>query len=105
MIMQDQSKRLSEPLNWGSREKSVVGALLACAVVAVLVLGVYGLTSGSPARADCIDVTFAGTLGASKIHACGGHAKTICASSAGYKGLEELLRPACREAGFAYGRR
>lgn len=102
MIMQGQSKRLSEPLSWGRRDKSVVGALLACAVVAALVLGIYGLTSGAPARADCIDVTFAGTLGGSKIHACGARAKTICASSTGYKGLQELLKPACRKAGFAY---
>lgn len=101
--MIDQSKRLSEPLRWGRREKSAVAAVLACVVLAVLAFGVYGLTSGAPARADCIDVTFAGTLGASKIQACGGRAKTICASSAGYKGLEESLRPACRKAGFPFG--
>jgi hypothetical protein len=105
MIMMDQSKRLSEPLRWGRREKSVVAALLACVVLAAIVLGVYGLTSGAPARADCLDVTFAGTLGASKIQACGSRARTICASSAGYKGLEDALRQQCRKAGFAYGRK
>ncbi len=105
MIMMDQSKRLSEPLRWGRREKSAIAAVLACAVLAALVLGVYAVTSGAPARADCIDVTFAGTLGASKIQACGGRAKTICASSVEYKGLEEALRQQCSKAGFLYGRR
>ena len=30
MIMQDQSKRLSEPLRWGRRERTVVAVVLAC---------------------------------------------------------------------------
>ncbi len=55
MIMMDQSKRLSQPLRWGRREKSVVAVLLACVVIALLGLLAYGLTSGAPARADCIE--------------------------------------------------
>jgi hypothetical protein len=103
MIMMDQSKRLREPLRWGRREKSAVAALLACLALALLGLGVYGLTSGAPARADCIDVTFASTLGGARVHACGARAKTICASASGYKGIEGTLRQACRRAGFAAG--
>ena len=101
MIMMDQSERLSQPLRWGRREKSAVAAVLACLALALLALGVYGLTSGAPARADCIDVTFASTLGGAKLHACGGRAKTIC-SSGGYTGIEDSLRTACRGAGYAY---
>jgi hypothetical protein len=101
MIMMDQSKRLSQPLRWGRREKSVVAVVLACVVLALLGLVAYGLTSGAPARADCIDVTFASTLGAAQIHACGAQARTICASAGDYRGIGASLREACRGAGFA----
>ncbi len=101
MIMMDQSKRLSQPLRWGRREKTAIAAVLACVVIAALGLVAYGLTSGAPARADCIDVTFASTLGGAKLHACGGRAKTIC-SAGGYRGIEDALRASCRRAGFAY---
>ena len=30
MVMQEQSRRLSQPLRWGRREKTVVAVLLAC---------------------------------------------------------------------------
>ena len=59
MIMQDQSRRLSEPLRWGRREKTVVAVLLGCVVLALVGLGAYALTSGGRARKDCIEVTFA----------------------------------------------
>ncbi len=101
MIMMDQSERLARPLHWGRREKTAVAALLSCLVLALLALGIYGLTSGAPARADCIDVTFASTLGGAKLHGCGARARTICASG-GFKGIENELRAACQQAGFAY---
>jgi len=101
MIMMDQSRRLREPLRWGRRERSAVAAVLACAVLAALALGIYGLSSGAPARADCISVTFASTLGGAEVHACGSRARGICASGA-FRGIEEELRVACRRAGFPY---
>jgi hypothetical protein len=101
MIMMDQSKRLSQPLRWGRREKGAIAAVLACVVLAALGLVAYGLTSGAPARADCIEVTFASTLGGAKLHACGARAKTIC-SSGGYSSIEDSLSASCRRAGFAY---
>lgn len=101
MIMMDQSKRLSEPLRWGRREKTAVAAVLVCVALAALGLLAYGLTSGSSARADCIEVTFPSTLGVGELHACGGQARSICAAG-GYKGLEDATRTACRGAGFAY---
>ncbi len=103
MIMQDQSRRLSQPLQWGRRERTVVAVLLSCVALAAVALGAYALTSGAPARADCISVTFASTLGGAYVHRCGAQARSMCASPGALKGVEEELREACRRAGFAYG--
>jgi hypothetical protein len=101
--MQEQARRLSEPLHWGRREKAAVGALLACLVLALGALGVYALTKGAPARADCITVTFASTLGGADLHGCGARARAICASGS-FPHLERELVSACRQAGFPYRR-
>jgi hypothetical protein len=101
MIMFDQSRRLSEPLRWGRREKTAVAAVLACLVLALIGLGAYALTSGAPARADCVEVTFASTLGGGRLHGCGGQAKRICASG-DFRGIAQELRSACQRAGFPF---
>jgi hypothetical protein len=103
MIMYDQSRRLSEPLRWGRREKTAVAILLGCVLLALAGLGVYALTSGAPARADCVDVTFASTLGGARVHACGAQARQICASPGDYRQIEQELGAACRRAGFRFG--
>lgn len=103
MIMIDQSKRLSEPLRWGRRERTAVAALLACVVIAVIGLGAYAVSSGAPARRDCIEVTFASTLGGATEHACGAQARRVCATPGGFKSVAAELRAACRRAGFPYG--
>jgi hypothetical protein len=106
MIMFDQSRRLAEPLRWGRREKTVVAVLLACVALAGAGLLAYGLSSGSSsARADCIHLTFASTLGGAGLDACGGRARRICASPGELRGLQEELRAACRRAGFPVGSR
>jgi hypothetical protein len=102
MIMVGQSKRLSRPLPRGRREKAVIALLISCVVLAAIGLGAYALTSGSPARSDCVDVTFASTLGGATVHACGAHARHVCASGA-FRGIAQELRAACRRAGFPYG--
>lgn len=102
MIMMDQSKRLSEPLRWGRRERSVVFAMLVCVAVLVVGLGAYALTSGGPGRKDCIEVTFASTLGGATEHACGAQARRVCASPNAFKHVEEELRASCRRAGFPF---
>jgi hypothetical protein len=102
MIMQDQSKRLSEPLHWGRRERTVVAVVLACVALAAVALGAYALTSGAPARKDCIDFTFASTLGGAHVHECGGRARAICASPQAFKGVTAELHEACRKAGFPF---
>jgi hypothetical protein len=103
MIMFEQSRRLSEPLRWGRREKTVVAVLGSCLVLALVGLGAFALTSGAPARRDCIDITFASTLGGAEEHACGSQARRVCASPGAFKGAREELRVACRRAHFAFG--
>jgi hypothetical protein len=102
MIMEARAKRLSTPLQWGRREKAVVGALLALLAAALVALGVYAASGGSAARADCIRITFPSTLGAAEIHACGAKARTVCSSGDRYKGIAEELRLACGRAGYPY---
>jgi hypothetical protein len=101
MIMENRSRRLAEPLRWGRREKVAVGALLVCFALALVGLGVYALASGSRARRDCIDVTFASTVGGDDVNACGAQARRICASGA-FPGVREELAVACRRAGFPF---
>jgi hypothetical protein len=99
--MQEQARRLGEPLRWGQREKAVMAAFLSVVALALLGLIAYGLTSGAPARADCISLSFPNTLGASEVKGCGARARTICASGA-YRGISDEMRAQCTEAGFSY---
>lgn len=101
MIMEAREKRLATPLHWGRREKTVVGALLAIVVLALVGLGVYGLSSGGATRKDCIDVTFASTLGGAELKGCGQRAQRICESGS-FRSISDELRTACRRAGFVY---
>ena len=101
MIMIGQSRRLSQPLRWGRRERIAVATVLAVTVTVLAGLGIYALTSGAPARRDCISVTFASTLGGAQLEGCGERARRICASG-DFAGIAEQLRAACRRAGFAF---
>jgi hypothetical protein len=102
MIMMDQSKRLREPLRWGRRERTIAAVLLSCAALAALGLVVYGVKGSAPARRDCIAITFASTLGGAEAKACGGQARTVCATPQDYAHSGEQLAQACRRAGFRY---
>jgi hypothetical protein len=103
MIMEARAKRLSTPLRWGRREKAAIGTLLAVLVAAAIALGTYALTSGSPARADCVDVNFASTLGGAELKGCGARARRICASGS-FPAIRRELREACIRAGFPYAK-
>jgi hypothetical protein len=104
MIMENRSKRLSEPLSWGRREKTVVAVLASCIAIVVIGLGVFALTSGSDSMEpkDCVDITFASTLGAAKMHACGARARTLCAAPNASKEIAQPLEKACRRAGYPF---
>ena len=99
--MHDQSRRLSEPLRWGRREKTAIAVLLGCLLLALVGLGAYALTSGAPARHDCVKVTFASTLGGAELQGCGAQARRICASG-DFRSIQQELGAACRRAGFPY---
>jgi hypothetical protein len=101
MVMFEQSRRLSEPLRWGRREKMAMGVLLSIVLLALVGLGAYALTGGSRPRADCVNVTFASTLGGAQLQGCGPQARRICASGS-FRGISQELSAACRRAGFAY---
>jgi hypothetical protein len=101
MIMENRSRRLREPLRWGRREKIAVGTVLACLAAGLLALGVYALTRGSAARADCVNVTFASTVGGATVQACGAQARRVCASGA-FPRTDADLAGACRRAGFPF---
>ncbi|HTU79735.1 MAG TPA: hypothetical protein VMF09_13350 [Solirubrobacteraceae bacterium] len=103
MIMFEQSRRLSEPLRWGRREKTIAAVLLSCVVLAIVGLVAFGLTTGAPARAGCIDITFASTLGAANVHECGARARDTCATPEGFRGVAgQELRAACRRVGYRF---
>jgi hypothetical protein len=103
MIMQDQERRLREPLQWGRRERTVAAALLSCLAVAAIAALAFALTSGAPARAGCISVTFASTLGAANVHECGARARDTCASPGGFRGVAlEELKAACGRAHYPF---
>ena len=101
MIMFDQSRRLSEPLRWGRREKTVVAIVLSCVLLSAIGLGAYALTSGAPERRDCVNVTFASTLGGAQLHGCGPQARRICAAGQ-FHSITAELGSACRRAGFPF---
>jgi hypothetical protein len=106
MIMIDRSRRLSEPLHWGRREKTAVAVAAVCMALAVIGLGVYALVGPSRgASAGCIDVTFASTLGGTNLHACGQRARELCASPASNPGAvaDGALRASCHRARYPYG--
>ncbi len=103
--MQEQSKRLSEPLRWtraGRLAVLGVGGLLLAALVTVAVLA---STTGSR-QAGCIEVTYASSLGAALMHPCGAHAREACARPDQYPAAAAhgALLEACRQAGLPYGR-
>ncbi len=102
MIMFDQSRRLSEPLRWGRREKTIVAVLASCVLLAVVGLGVLALKGGAPRRKDCIEVTFASTLGGAELQGCGARARNICASGGDFHSIHDELRAACEQAGYPF---
>jgi hypothetical protein len=102
MVMQEQSRRLAQPLQWGRREKGAIAALLACLIVGLVALGIHTVnTKNGSEPANCVRVTFASTLGGADLHGCGAQARRICASGQ-FRSIQHELRLACERAGFPY---
>lgn len=106
MVMQDQAKRLAEPLRWTRASRLAVIAACTVLVAAFAVVAVVAETKGTDGRAGCIEVTFPSTLGAAAVHPCGAQARAMCANPAQNPALaaQGRLLDACRQAGLPYGR-
>jgi hypothetical protein len=103
MVMQEQSKRLAQPLQWtGAGRVAVIVTVLVLAIGTVV--AVVASTGKETLAPGCIQVTFASTLGAAVVHPCGARAREVCAKPADNPGLAEhgKLRDACRRAGLPY---
>jgi hypothetical protein len=105
MVMQEQARRLSEPLRWTRVGRWAVGCVAVLLVAATVVGVVLATTSSNRQSPGCIEVTFPSTLGAAAVHPCGERAREMCASPRQNPGLAEhgALREACRRAGIPYG--
>ncbi len=105
MVMQEQAKRLAEPLRWTRASRLAVIAACTVLVVAFAVVAVVAETKGTGTHPGCIEVTFASTLGAAAIHPCGERARALCANPAENPAAmaHGHLLEACRQAGLPYG--
>jgi hypothetical protein len=105
MVMQEQSKRLSQPLQWTRAGRLAVLAAGGLLLAALAVVAVLASTTGSR-QAGCIEVTYASSLGAALMHPCGAHAREACARPDQYPAAAAhgALHEACRQAGLPYGR-
>lgn len=105
MIMEAREKRLATPLQWGRREKTAIASVLVVLAAALIALGAYAISSGSPARKDCVEAFAPSTLGAVRIHGCGGRARQLCSTAPANrdKGIAEAMSASCRRAGFPVG--
>ena len=59
MVMQEQARRLSEPLRWGRREKTIVGVVLAIVAVAAVSLIVFAVPHTRPVRKTALTAPIA----------------------------------------------
>jgi hypothetical protein len=107
VVMVGQQKRLSQPLSTPRAGKIAAVAVAASLLAALLAVLVIASTGGSARGAGCIEVTLASTLGGTVTHACGAHAREICAAPAETPLLAAhgVLREACGRAGLPYGSR
>lgn len=103
--MQDQSKRLSQPLQWTRASRLAVLAAVLILAIAGGVAAVIGSTSSTHARKGCIEVTVPSTLGAAVVRQCASTARNTCADPAHNQGLAAngALQEACRRAALPYG--
>jgi hypothetical protein len=84
MIMFEQQRRLSEPLRWGRREKTIVAVVSSIVALALIGLGAYALTSGAPA------------------HECGAQARSLCAEPKPSREFAAQLGEECRRLGYPF---
>lgn len=105
MVMQEQSKRLSQPLRWTRAGRLAVIVTVLVLAVGTVVAIIVSTGSEKKLAPGCIQVTFASTLGGATDRRCGEHAREACAAPAQNPALAAhgALREACRKAGLPYG--
>jgi uncharacterized membrane protein len=97
-------REISEPRQLGSREKWIIGSVIAVvAVIAVAVVIAFTSVQRS-SRNGCIDVSAATVIGGSELYRCGAQARALCGEASG-PGTSNLafrraLAEACRKAGL-----
>jgi hypothetical protein len=100
--MVGQEARLAQPID--RRHKRLLLATVACILVAVVAVAVYGARQtnsyGSSAN-GCVTLSFASEMGSAAVHKCGLAAKEWCAFEDGRSDLEaRLVGTQCRLAGY-----
>ncbi|MEO6858702.1 MAG: hypothetical protein ABI323_08960 [Solirubrobacteraceae bacterium] len=101
------AQAIGEPRTFRSREKAMVGgvvaSLAAFAVVLIISLGTAGRQSGH----GCISVTLAYSTGGAQIYRCGASAREMCAGVGSVGGAvgatARSLSTECRKAGLKVG--
>jgi len=90
-----------------SREKWMVGGVLATVVVLAIVLVISFSSGGPSSKAGCIYATIPGDVGAQQINECGGQARDTCQSvnapGAYTQQAAAVLASECRKAGLPVG--
>jgi hypothetical protein len=91
----------------GTRERWMIGSVLA-AVLAVVVVVVISIgSSGHTTGHGCVDVTISGPIGGEELYRCGTEARSLCASVGHQGGITGApaadVARVCRRAGLAVG--
>ncbi len=102
MIMENRSKRLSEPLRWGRREKTVVAVLRQLRADRVDWARRLCPDKRLEEPKDCVDITFASTLGAAHDARLWRARQDLCAAPQASKEIAQPLKQACRRAGYPF---
>jgi hypothetical protein len=101
------AQSLATPSRLSTREKRLIGGVLAVVAVIVVALVISLATSGPSSARGCIHVTIPGAVGAQQIDQCGAQARYTCqtvnrpgsfpAASA------RVIAAECRKAGLPVG--
>jgi hypothetical protein len=90
-----------------SREKWMVGGVLAAVVVLALVLVISFSSGGPSSRGGCVYATIPADTGAQQIHQCGAQARDTCQSVYSQGSFTQpaaaVLASECRKAGLPVG--
>lgn len=97
-------QQISQPRTLGSRERWIIGSVLAVVAVIAVTVVVAFTSVQKQSRNGCIDVSAATVIGGSELYRCGAEARALCTtpSDSGTSNLafRRALADACRKAGL-----